>query len=167
MHNTNTNINSGQPNMIVAASKIEESFLVKIKRLSENGMLPTMAHPKDACYDLYATVNTTIIPNEIVLIPTDLSIELPDNFEAQIRPRSGLALKHGITVLNAPGTLDKNFTGNVSIILINLGRESYEVKFGDRIAQIAFRKIDNVYFEEVEKIGETDRGNDGFGSSGK
>lgn len=140
---------------------------IKIKRLSEDGMMPTKANPNDACYDLYSTVNTIIQPNEIVIIPTDISIEMPYGFEGQIRPRSGLAAKHGITVLNAPGSIDKNFTGNVSIILINLGKETYEIKYGDRVAQIAFRKVDETELIEVNELEETDRGQNGFGSSGR
>ncbi|MFA5559303.1 MAG: dUTP diphosphatase [Methanofastidiosum sp.] len=107
-----------------------------------------------------------LFPQERVLIKTGLHIELPENVEAQIRPRSGLALKYGITVLNTPGTVDSDYRGDIGVILINLGNESFVIKKGDRVAQIVFNKVEKFDLQVVDKLSETIRGEDGFNSTG-
>lgn len=142
-------------------------MLIKFKKLDEKAIIPTKAHEKDACFDLYACDFVSLKPGEIKLISCGFSMKLPENIEAQIRPRSGLALKHGITVLNSPGTVDQGYTGPVGVILINVGREKFIVESGMRIAQMAVKPVlQNVEFEIVEELPKTDRGVGGFGSSG-
>lgn len=108
----------------------------------------------------------TIKPNKWEIIPTGITIELPDGCEAQIRPRSGLAYKYGVTVLNSPGTIDNDFRGEIKIILINHGNEDFIVKNGDRIAQMIISKYEQVELEEIEFLTETTRNDGGFGSTG-
>ncbi|MCL2406830.1 MAG: dUTP diphosphatase [Defluviitaleaceae bacterium] len=131
--------------------------------------LPTYQSAGAAGMDICAAINGDLIipPRERVLVPTGLVIALPPDCEAQIRPRSGLALKHGITVLNAPGTIDADYRGEVSVLLINHGKESYTVKRGDRIAQMVVHKFERVEWIEVEGISrdETLRGAGGYGST--
>lgn len=144
-----------------------------MKIFNESNYKLEYATPNSAGIDLHANIENpiTIAPLERVLIPTGIHIALPNNYEAQIRPRSGLALKHGITVLNTPGTIDADFRGDIGIILINLSTDSYVVNPGDRIAQMIIAKfttIDNFeYVNSIEKLGETERGEGGFGHSGK
>jgi len=119
--------------------------------------------------DLRAAVDEEIIlqPGERKLIPTGLAMALPDGYEAQIRPRSGLALKHGITVLNTPGTIDADYRGEVGVILINLSDIPFPIQRGDRIAQMIIAPFVQAAFEEADNLSETDRGSGGFGSSGR
>jgi len=112
------------------------------------------------------TEQITIKPNKWELIPTGITIELPDGCEAQIRPRSGLAYKYGVTVLNSPGTIDNDYRGEIKIILINHGHEDFIVKNGDRIAQMIISKYEKVKIEEIEFLTETSRNDGGFGSTG-
>ena len=105
-------------------------------------------------------------PMERAMIPTGLFIELPVGYEAQVRPRSGLATKHGITVLNTPGTIDADYRGEIKVILVNLSTEAFEIQHGERIAQMVIAKHETVQWEEVENLSETERGAGGFGSSG-
>ena len=142
---------------------------VKIKKLSENAVIPQYQTEQAAGCDLHAVLDEpiTLVSLERKLIPTDLSIALPVGYEAQVRPRSGLALKHGITVLNTPGTIDADYRGNIGVILVNLSTESYTVQPGERIAQLVIAKHERVDFEETSELSETERGVDGFGSSGK
>src|SRR5699024_5922988 len=109
----------------------------------------------------------TLKPMERKLIPTGLSMELPAGYEAQIRPRSGLALKNGITLLNAPGTIDADYRGDIGIILVNLSTDNFIVQPGDRIAQMVIAKYEQIQWEQVEDLSETERGAGGFGSTGK
>ncbi len=106
-------------------------------------------------------------PMERILIKTGLHIELPPNIEAQVRPRSGLALKHGISIVNSPGTVDEDYRGDIGVILINLSNDPFTIKKGDRIAQIVFQKVEKFNLNIVDKLSETVRGEDGYGSSGK
>jgi len=106
------------------------------------------------------------MPGDRVLVKTGLHIELPPNTEAQVRPRSGLALKHGITVLNTPGTVDEDYRGDIGVILINLGKESFVIKKGDRIAQLVFHKVEKFNLNVVDKLSDTNRGEGGFNSTG-
>ena len=137
-------------------------------KLSENGKLPTKADAGSVGYDLYAAEAVVIPARKWELVSTGLSWQPEsNNVEMQIRPRSGLAYKHGITVLNAPGTIDPNFTGNIGVLLMNNSNKDYEVAIGDRIAQAVFRKTDDFELRVVDCLNETERGSGGFGSSGK
>ncbi|MGB4665373.1 MAG: dUTP diphosphatase, partial [Bacteroidales bacterium] len=119
--------------------------------------------------DIYAFLDKDIAiqPMQRVLIPTGLFIELPPSYEAQIRPRSGLAINNGITVLNTPGTIDADYRGEIKIILINLSNKEYIIHDGDRIAQMVIQKVDRAIWNVVDKINDTDRGDGGFGHTGK
>jgi len=118
--------------------------------------------------DLYAELAADIVlsPGERILVPTGIALELPDGYEAQIRPRSGLALRHGISLVNSPGTIDPDYRGEIAVILINHGAESFSVKSGDRIAQMVFSRFTRVTLSEVTELGETSRGEGGFGHTG-
>lgn len=131
--------------------------------------LPSYQTSSSAGLDLRANIKKPVLldPFQRMLIPTGLKISLPEKFEGQIRPRSGLALKHGITVLNSPGTIDADYKGEVGVILINLSDEKYEIKPGDRIAQMIISNFSNVKWKLVDDIGHSKRGDSGFGSSGK
>ena len=133
--------------------------------------LPQYQTPGSSGLDLVAnleqdTQQITIKPNKWEIIPTGITIELPDGCEAQIRPRSGLAYKYGVTVLNSPGTIDNDYRGEIKIILINHGHEDFIVKDGDRIAQMIISKYEQVELEEIEFLTETSRNDGGFGSTG-
>ena len=131
--------------------------------------LPFYATTHAAGADLRAAVDADVIiaPGDHVLIKTGFAMALPDNYEAQIRPRSGLALKHGITVLNSPGTIDADYRGEVGVILINHGSEAFTVQRGDRIAQMIIAPFVQADFQQAGALSATIRGSDGFGSSGK
>jgi len=139
---------------------------VKIKRLPHCFALPFYATEQAAGLDLYSAVDEVIRPMERKLIPTGIAIELPEGFEAQIRPRSGLALKYGITVLNSPATIDADYRGEIKVLLINLGTEDFVIRRGDRIAQLVVSQVVRVEFEEVDELSPTNRGEGGFGSTG-
>lgn len=130
--------------------------------------LPTYATEHAAGVDLEAAVDhpVTLQPGERLLIPTGLSIALPEGYEAQVRPRSGLALKHGVTVLNSPGTIDADYRGEIKVILANLGTEPFTVERGMRIAQMVFAAYQRVTWNIVESLDGTARGTGGFGSTG-
>jgi len=131
--------------------------------------LPHFATEQSAGMDLRANLeeNTTLQPGERQLIPTGLNIALPDGYEAQVRPRSGLAYKHGITVLNSPGTIDADYRGDVGVILINHGHEPFDIAPGDRIAQLVVAQYTRFEWEEVDSLDATQRGEGGFGHSGR
>jgi dUTP pyrophosphatase len=137
-----------------------------VKRLSPSATLPSYAHPGDAGLDLFANVALSIEPGETKLVATGISIELPPNTEAQVRPRSGLALKHGITVLNTPGTIDHGYRGEVGVILIDHGRARFDVQPGMKIAQMVIASCLSVTVEESAELSGTARGQGGFGSTG-
>ena len=137
-----------------------------VKRLSPAAQLPAYAHAGDAGLDLFAAVAASLEPGESKLVGTGISIELPPNTEAQVRPRSGLALKHGITVLNAPGTIDHGYRGEVGVILINHGRTRFDIEPGMKIAQMVIAPFVTVAVEETEELTGTSRGQGGFGSTG-
>ena len=139
---------------------------LKIKKLHPNAIMPAYAHPGDAGMDLYAVGETTILPGESQLIPTGISIELPHATEAQVRPRSGLALKYQITVLNTPGTIDEGYRGEVGVILINHGKNPFVVTAGMKIAQMVIQSVLRMAVLEVEQLADTARGSGGFGSTG-
>jgi len=139
---------------------------IKIKRLRAEAVLPRTANPGDAGMDLCAADTRFLHPGKYGLIPCGFAMELPAGTEAQIRPRSGLALKYGISVLNAPGTIDEGYRGEVAVILINHGHEGFQVRVGDRIAQMVIKKVEQVDVVEVEDLSNTKRGEGGFGSTG-
>lgn len=143
---------------------------VQIKRLPGNDdlPLPEMMTTGASGFDLRAAVKEPVVlhPGERKLIPTGIAIAMPDGLEAQVRPRSGLALKHGVTVLNTPGTIDADYRGEVGVILINLGQAPFAVQRGDRIAQLVFQYVPRVALVEVEELPPSDRGTGGFGSTG-
>jgi dUTP pyrophosphatase len=130
--------------------------------------LPGYATAHSAGVDLMAAIDTDVIlqPMQRQLIPAGIAIALPDGYEAQIRPRSGLAFKNGITVANAPGTIDADYRGEIKVLLINLGSESFTITRGMRIAQMIVAPVSHVSFAQVETLEETERGSDGFGSTG-
>jgi dUTP pyrophosphatase len=143
---------------------------MKIQLINKsNHELPSYATLLSAGMDLRANLNESITlnPHQRALIPTGLFIALPEGYEAQIRPRSGLALKKGITVLNSPGTVDADYRGEIGVILINLSNESFIIENGERIAQMVIAKYEQISFEEVSSLDETQRGSGGFGSTGK
>jgi len=130
--------------------------------------LPTYATVQSAGMDLRANISEPIVlePMERRLIPTGLYIALPQGYEAQVRPRSGLALKHGITVLNAPGTIDADYRGEIGVVLINLSKDTFIVNDGERIAQMVIARHETAEFIEVETLNETERGEGGYGHTG-
>ena len=141
---------------------------MKIKIINKsNHPLPKYQTEISAGMDLYANIeeNITLKSLERKLIPTGLFLELPEGFEAQVRPRSGLALKHGITVLNSPGTIDADYRGEVGVILVNLSAEDFTIKDGDRIAQLVLAKYETAEWESADSLSETTRGAGGFGST--
>lgn len=133
-----------------------------------NQPIPTYATSNSAGMDLRANIDApiTLMPFERRLIPTGLYISLPEGYEAQIRPRSGLALKHGITVLNTPGTIDADYRGEIGVILINLSKDEFVINPSERIAQMIINKHETIEFTIVETLDETDRGEGGFGHTG-
>ena len=141
---------------------------VAIKRLPNSGDLPLPAYETAgaAGMDLRAAEAVRLKPGARHLVPTGLSIALPAGFEAQVRPRSGLAVKHGVTVLNSPGTIDCDYRGEIKVPLINLGQEDFFIAQGDRIAQMVIAPVTRINWAEVESLDETARGDGGFGSSG-
>ena len=143
---------------------------VSVQRLPHGADLPLPAYAtaQSAGLDLMAAVDAdvTLAPGARRLIPTGLSIALPAGYEAQVRPRSGLALKHGITVLNSPGTIDADYRGEVKVLLINHGSENFVLKRGDRIAQMVVAPVTRIAWTTVETLDETERGAGGYGSTG-
>lgn len=131
--------------------------------------LPAYATALSAGMDLRADLREAVVlgPLERTLVPTGLHIELPAGFEAQIRPRSGLAAKHGISIVNAPGTIDADYRGEIKVILVNLSNEPFAIHPGERIAQMVVARHEKVEWEQVEALEESDRGSGGFGSTGK
>ena len=143
---------------------------MRVKIVNQSGHpLPHYQTQHSAGMDLYAYLSEEVKlpPLERALIPTGIYIELPPGYEAQIRPRSGMAYKHGITVLNSPGTIDADYRGEVKVLLVNISNESYSIKPGDRIAQMVVAAHEQVTWQEVERLGETQRGIGGYGSTGK
>lgn len=139
---------------------------LKVKKMDSNAIIPKQAHIGDAGLDLFSIVELEILPGEVKLVTTGISIELPENTEAQIRPRSGLALKNQITVLNTPGTIDYGYRGEVGVILINHGKETFKVEKGMKIAQMVVKPVLQVEVIEVSELSDSERGSGGFGSTG-
>lgn len=139
---------------------------VLVKKISEHAKIPSYAHATDSGMDLFADHDAEILPGEIKIIGTGIQIELPKELEAQVRPKSGLALNHGITVLNAPGTIDAGYRGEIKVILINHGKEKFVIEKGKKIAQMVFQKIERPELKIVNELNESSRNEDGFGSTG-
>ncbi|CEN88993.1 deoxyuridine 5'-triphosphate nucleotidohydrolase [[Clostridium] sordellii] len=137
-----------------------------VEKINEKAIIPFQAHEGDAGIDLFSVEEVTLKPMDRKLIHTGIRIQLPNNTEAQIRPRSGLALKNGITVLNTPGTIDEGYRGEIGIILINLGDKDFKVEEGMKIAQMVIKPTLSISVEEVLELTETSRGEGGFGSTG-
>lgn len=139
---------------------------VEIKRLHPDAILPKYAHEHDAGMDLCSSETVEILPGEWVKVGTGIAIAIPEGYEGQVRPRSGLALNNGITVLNAPGTIDAGFRGEIGVILFNCSQEPFKVVPTMKIAQMVFQRIEYAELVEVKELGTSDRGLGGFGSTG-
>jgi dUTP pyrophosphatase len=151
-------------------NKDESSTMIKINIINKGKQpLPTYATAQSAGMDLRANTEETFVlkPLERRLVPTGLYMALPEGYEAQVRPRSGLALKHGITVLNTPGTIDADYRGEIGVILVNLSNEPFEVQPGERIAQMVIAKHEQADLIEVDELDETERGAGGYGHTGR
>ncbi len=142
---------------------------IELKRLPHGGGLPLPAYASDhaAGLDVVAAEDVTLAPGARAAVATGFAIAIPEGYEVQVRPRSGLALKHGVTCLNTPGTIDSDYRGEVKVILANLGQETFEVRRGERIAQLVPAPVLRAHFHEVEMLEETRRGAGGFGSTGR
>ena len=147
-----------------------DGIAVKIRRLENNGDLPLPNYESEgsAGMDLRAAVKEPVLlkPGEIALIPTGLAVSVPRGYEAQIRPRSGLALKHGIGIVNSPGTIDSDYRGEIGLIMINWGQRPFAIRRGDRIAQMLISRVYRAEIIEVDDLESTRRGEGGFGHSG-
>jgi dUTP pyrophosphatase len=149
------------------------SVVVHVKRLSHGEGLPLPSYQSkhaaglDVVAGMPAAEPVELLPGARALIPTGFAFELPHGYEAQVRPRSGLALKHGVTLLNSPGTIDSDYRGELMAIMINHGTEPFLIRRGDRIAQLVIAQVSHVEVVAVEALGETERGQGGFGSTGK
>ncbi len=142
---------------------------IKIKKLSPKASLPEYAHGplEDAGLDVRSIEATVLVPNVPFAVSTGLALEIPSGYEVQLRPRSGLALKHAITLANSPATIDPGYRGELKVIMINLGKAPYEIKDGDRIAQMVVSKYEDISWEELTDLADSNRGHGGFGSSGR
>lgn len=141
---------------------------IKVKKLYKDVVLPEYKTSGAAAFDFESMIDIIINPNETKIIPTGLAFEIPDGYELQVRPRSGLSAKTKLRVSNSPGTIDSDYRGEVCIILDNISsEESYTINKGERIAQGVISKVEKITFEEVENLSETERGEAGFGSTGK
>ena len=142
-------------------------IIMPTRRITSNAIIPENAYNGDAGYDLCSTEEITLEPFERALIPTGLAIQIPEGYAGFVLPRSGLALKKGLSLVNAPGLIDSNYRGELKAIVINLDpKNDIKIHEGDRIAQLVLMKVENVHFNEVDKLEESERGEGGFGSSG-
>lgn len=140
---------------------------VLIRRVDPSAAVPSYAHPGDAGADLVTTVDVHLSPGERAMVPTGISIALPSGYVALVHPRSGLAAAHGLSIVNAPGTVDAGYRGEIKVLLVNLDRsEPIELHKGDRIAQLVFQRIEHARFVEVDTLPGSDRGSGGYGSTG-
>lgn len=143
--------------------------MIEIKLVTKSGNIPAYETEGSAGMDLKAVLNEPVVlaPGERKLIPTGLFIELPQGYEAQVRARSGLAIKHGITLINCVGTIDSDYRGEIQVPLVNLGQEDFEIKNGERIAQMVIAKYEQVSWKITDELSETERGAGGFGHTGR
>ncbi len=139
---------------------------VKIKRIHQDAIIPKYEHKGDAGVDVFSVHDLIINPRERAVVKTGLSLEIPNGYEIQIRPKSGLALKDGITCLNTPGTVDSNYRGELGVILINHSSKPFLIQKGKKIAQLVLNKVENIQFKETKQLSKTSRGAGGFGSTG-
>ena len=139
---------------------------IRFQKLNPQASVPVQAHPGDAGMDLQACEHVVLAPGARGLVRTGLAVEIPAGLEGQVRPRSGLALRHGVTVLNAPGTIDAGYRGEIGVILVNLGQEPFAVRAGMRVAQMVVAPVARAEVAEVAEVSGTERGAGGFGSSG-
>jgi dUTP pyrophosphatase len=140
---------------------------ILLRRLDDGLPLPSYAHPGDAGADLHAAAGVTLHPGERALVPTGVALALPDGYVGLVHPRSGLAARHGISIVNAPGTIDAGYRGEVKVCLVNTDRhEPFTVHRGDRIAQLVVQRVETAVFVEVETLEDTARGAGGYGSTG-
>lgn len=139
---------------------------IEFKKLNDNAVLPSFANEGDAGLDICSVQDLVLEPGKRALVKTGVAIQLPKGWEAQVRSRSGLAYKHGVAVLNSPGTIDEPYRGEIGVILINHGEEPYVISVGDRIAQLVLRRTEDVIPVFVDELTETNRGTGGFGSTG-
>ncbi len=146
----------------------EGDLEVLIQRLDPELPMPSYAHPGDAGADLYAAEDAELLPGERAVIRTGVAIALPDGYVALVHPRSGLAARHGVTLVNAPGTVDAGYRGEIRVTMINTdAKESFRLRRGDRLAQLVFQRVDRAAFREVESLPGSSRGAGGFGSTGR
>jgi dUTP pyrophosphatase len=143
------------------------SVTVRVMRLDRTVPLPSRAHPGDAGLDLHATEDVELAPGERRAIATGLAFAIPDGHAGFVHPRSGLALRDGVTVVNAPGTIDAGYRGEVRVLLVNLGAQVARIARGDRIAQLVVQRVEDVTLVEVDDLDDTARGGGGFGSTGR
>ena len=147
---------------------VPSSLEILVTKLHPAAVIPTYAKPGDAGADLYAIEEKTLKPGERTLVKTGIAIALPEGFVGLVHPRSGLALKNGISVVNSPGTIDSGYRGEIGVVLINHDlREDFSVKVGDRIAQLVIQKYENAVFKIVDELPPSDRASGGYGSTGK
>jgi dUTP pyrophosphatase len=144
----------------------QQGLTIKFKVLNGNVYVPKYQTDGAVGLDLQANENSTIWPRERALISTGLSVEIPEGYEGQVRPRSGIAVKHGVTVLNSPGTIDSDYRGELKVCLINHGSSAYQIKIGDRIAQLVICPVAKPAILQINELSGTERGTGGFGSTG-
>jgi dUTP pyrophosphatase len=139
---------------------------LKVKKLHEDAIIPEYKTVGSAGMDISSIQNVIIYPSQVELVSTGISVEIPEGYEIQVRPRSGLAYKNKITVLNTPGTIDSDYRGEIKVLLYNVSKDMFEVKKGDRIAQLVVNKVEQPEIEVVSETSDTQRGEGGFGSTG-
>lgn len=145
---------------------VVDCMIVKVRKLVPEARLPKLEHEGDAGFDLYSIESATLKPMERKLVRTGISVELEKGFEGQVRPKSGLAAEHGITMLNTPGTIDAGYRGEIKAIVINFGEREYRIEAGKKICQLVFSRIEHPEIVEVVELAESKRGSGGFGSTG-
>ena len=145
----------------------EDELDLDVRQLDPALPVPSYAHPGDAGLDLHAADATVLRPGERALVPTGLAVAIPDGWAGFVHPRSGLAVDHGVTVLNAPGTIDAGYRGEIRVPLVNLGEEAVEIQHGQRIAQLVLMRVGRARVRPVERLPDTARGTGGFGSTGR
>jgi dUTP pyrophosphatase len=140
---------------------------IQVQRLDPDLPLPTYAHPGDAGADLLTTVDVTLAPGERALVPTGIALAVPEGYVALVHPRSGLAARHGLSIVNTPGTVDSGYRGEISVLLVNHDpHDSIELRRGDRVAQLVVQRVERAGFVEVDRLPESARGDGGYGSTG-
>lgn len=145
----------------------EDVLYLDVRQLDPALPVPSYAHPGDAGLDLHAADATVLRPGQRALVPTGLAVAIPDGWAGFVHPRSGLAVDHGVTVLNAPGTIDAGYRGEIRVPLVNLGEEAVEIQHGQRIAQLVLMRVGRARVRSVERLPDTARGTGGFGSTGR